>query len=50
MKNEALMSVQLNKSTIANLSDMQGETIRSWSSLVLHALKQQTLQKAEMVK
>jgi DNA-directed RNA polymerase specialized sigma24 family protein len=50
MKNETVMSMQLSKSTIANLSDMQGGTVRSWSSLALHALKQQTQQKAEMIK
>jgi len=48
MKNDAITNIQLSKTTIADLSQLQGGTIRSWSSLVLQALKQQTQQKAEM--
>jgi hypothetical protein len=49
MKNETGTSMQLSKATIADLTQLQGGTVRSWSSLVLNAIKQETLRKAEMM-
>ena len=48
MKNDTVTSMQLSKATIADLTQLQGGTVRSWSSLVLQALKQQTAQKTEI--
>ena len=48
MKNESLTNIQLSKTIVADLTQLQDGTIRSWSTLVLQALKQQTLRKTEM--
>ncbi len=47
MKNNIATNIHLSKTTVADLTQLQGNTIRSWSSIALKAMKQQILQQAE---